>query len=421
MKEDFLQFIWKYKRFQNLNLKTTRGNDISIINFGQVNFNSGPDIFNAKIQIGDQIWAGNVEFHIKSSDWYVHKHDIDLAYENVILHVVWHFNTEITRKDGTTIDTLELSKFVDPNLVENYHELINSKTWINCEKDFSKIDNFIFHNWIERLYVERLEQKSEPISLMLGRFNNDWEQILFIMLFRSFGLKVNGDAFESIAKSIDYNVVRKTRYSALDLEALFFGQAKLLEKEISDPYYLELKGRYDYLKHKFKLNTTGIISVKYFRLRPSNFPTIRLAQLAGLYFSTDKLFSKVINLDKVEDIYNLFRFETSQFWTTHYNFSNTSIIKSTYLSKSFINLIIINAIIPLKYMYLKSLGKFNEEILFNMIEKIPLENNRIIRSFQKLKPLPKNSLISQGLLQLKTNYCDKNNCMSCAIGNSLLH
>ena len=420
MNEDFLHYIWKYKRFKNPDLKTTSGKDLRIINYGQINPDSGPDIFNATIQIDSQVWVGNVEFHIDASDWYAHKHNTDKAYDNVILHVVWRYNADISRLDGSIIDTLEICKFIDLSIVDSYKSLISSKSWINCEKDFSKIDDFVLYNWLDRLYIERLEKKSELIYELLNRYNNNWEQVLFVLLFKSFGLKVNADAFESIAHSIEFNIIRKTRFSRLDLEALCLGQSNLLDQEISDTYFLELKERYHYLKHKFKLDSSGVLPLKFFRLRPSNFPTIRIAQITGLYHSTDKLFNNLVAIESMDDIYDVFSYQTSDFWQTHYNFTSSSKKRSVRLTRSFIHLITINAILPIKYVYLKSLGKFNEEGIFPLIRKIPSEKNSVVDGFNKLKPLPNNALVSQGLLQLKSNYCNANKCLSCAIGNRLL-
>ena len=255
MQEDFLHYIWKHKAFDSTLLKTTKGEAIRISNLGQHNHNSGPDFFNSQLSIADQLWAGNVEIHIKSSDWYVHNHEVDKAYDNVILHVVWDHDTEIFRKDNTEIPTLELKHCVNKNLIENYQKLLQSKSWINCEASFAEVDDFLLNNWLERLYIERLEQKSETIQHLLKTSNNDWEAVLFKMLLKNFGLKINGEAFLSLANSFDFSILRKLQNDVLDVEALLLGQSSLLADEnIEEAYYTDLKQRYGFLKQKFKLD-----------------------------------------------------------------------------------------------------------------------------------------------------------------------
>jgi hypothetical protein len=420
MQEDFLHYIWKHKAFSTSALKTTKDEIVAISNLGQHNFNAGPDFFNAQLSIDNQLWAGNVEIHIKSSDWYVHNHENDKAYDNVILHVVWEHDTEIFRHDNSEIPTLELKHYVNKNLLHNYERLLKSKSWINCETDFSEADDFLLNNWLERLFIERLERKSEDISKLLLQYNNDWEAVLFKMLLKNFGLKVNGESFLSLANSIDYSVVRKLQNNSSDLEALLFGQADLLSNDVQDVYQQDLQKRYAFLKQKFKLNNEGVLPLQFFRLRPPNFPTIRLSQLANLYHTHINLFSKVVAVASKDDVYKLFNIQTSEFWKSHYTFSKTSKVSKKALSKSFIDLLVINTIIPLQFSYAKAKGKPIEDHVFNFVKQIKIENNSIVNKFLDLKPIEKNALSSQALLQLKAEYCDKNKCLQCAVGNSLI-
>ncbi|TCK66822.1 uncharacterized protein DUF2851 [Winogradskyella wandonensis] len=420
MQEDFLHFVWKYKRFQSADLKTVEGLPVHIIHLGQHNHNAGPDFFNAQLIIDNQKWAGNVEIHLKSSDWYVHNHEKDSAYDNVILHVVWEHDTDIYRKDNSVIPTLELQQYIKAELLNNYKNLLSSKSWINCEKDFHNVDDFILNNWIERLYFERLEQKSKSINALLSASKNNWEAVLFKMLCKNFGLKVNGQAFLSLANSVEFSVVRKTKHSFEDLEALFFGQCNLLNDDIQDGYFLDLKKRYVYLKQKFNLANQGVLPLQFFRLRPPNFPTIRLSQLAQVYNKEDNLFSKLMNLETVDDYYEFFNICTSAFWETHYTFSKTSKRIKKNLSKSFIDLLLINTILPLKFSYAKSLGKDEEKKILDLITSIAIEKNSVVDKFLDLKALKTTAMTSQGLIQLKNNYCNKNKCLQCAIGNQLI-
>lgn len=421
MQEDFLHYIWKHKKFQVNNLNTTHGDAVVITLVGQHNFNSGPDFFNAQLTIGKQLWAGNVEIHIKSSDWYVHNHEQDKAYDNVILHVVWEHDTEIFRKDNSVIPTLQLKDFISKEVLNNYEKLFSkNEKWINCENDFAGVDDFVLKNWLERLYFERLERKANLIQELLKETKNDWEAILFMMLAKNFGLKVNGESIFSLAKSIDFSIVRKTQSKQQTLEALFFGQAGLLDEDYQSAYYLELVKDYNFLKQKFKLQNYQVLPLQFFRLRPSNFPTIRLSQLASLYCLHQNLFSKVIETSKLNDFYNIFNVETSEFWKTHYTFQKQSKSSKKVLTKSFIDLLLINTILPLKFCYAKQKGQDVDAVIVQISNEITSEKNSIIDAFNQLKKISKSSLDSQALIHLKTEYCSKNKCLQCAIGNKLV-
>ena len=421
MQEDFLHYIWKHKKFDSLKLKTFNGELISIVSVGQHNLNSGPDFFNGQLKIENQLWAGNVEIHIKSSDWFVHNHEIDKAYDNVILHVVWEHDSEIFRKDNTVIPTLELKSIVAQDTLQNYQKLFSkNRKWINCENDFAAVDNFVLHSWLERLYFERLERKSIEIESLLKQSAKNWEAVLFKLLAKNFGLKVNGDAFLSLANSLDFSVIRKTQSNLLSLEALFYGQFALLDSDVQEPYFLELKKEYHFLSNKFKLSHQGVLPLQFFRLRPPNFPTIRLSQLANLYHTQSNLFSQIINANTIEELYQLFLVSTSQFWETHYTFNKESrkSIKNT--SKAFIDLLLINTIIPLKFSYAKHQGKDINDNLVMLMQQLKSEKNTIIEKYNSLKKVSTSALQSQALLQLKNEYCDKNKCLQCAIGNALI-
>lgn len=420
MQEDFLHFIWKYKRFNTSYLKTVEDEAVSIIKLGQHNFNAGPDFFNSQLEIDGQKWAGNVEIHIKSSDWFVHNHETDSAYDNVILHVVWEHDTDIYRKDNSVIPTLELKGYVESDLLHNYKKLMQSKAWINCENEFNTIETFKFESWLERLYIERLERKSNDIQKLLAESNNDWEAVLFKMLCKNFGLKVNGESFSSLANSVDFSIIRKVRTNETDLEALFFGQAKLLDEDIQDVYYLDLQKRFSFLKQKFQLKNQGVLPLQFFRLRPPNFPTIRLSQLAVMYATHQNLFSKIMALNTKEEFYDFFSVSTSEFWHTHYTFSKASKKTSKKLTKAFIDLLLINTILPVKFSYSKSIGKQEDETIFNLVKSISIEKNSIVDKFLSLRAMDKSAMVSQGLLQLKTEYCDKNKCLQCTVGSQLI-
>lgn len=421
MQENFLHYVWQFKKFNTSGLKTTTGESIVLLNIGQHNLNGGPDFFNAQLKIDDQLWAGNVEIHIKSSDWYVHNHEIDSAYDNVILHVVYEHDTDIFRKDNSKIPTLQLNDLIHKNVLHNYQRLLMTpRKWINCENDFAEVEDFLMSNWLERLYIERLERKSRAIEILLKSTKNDWEGVLFKLLAKNFGLKVNGDAFFSMANSFDFSMVRKIQSQSLQLEALFFGQLGLLDKNIENAYYLNLVKEFQFLKQKFKLSNDQVIPLQFFRLRPPNFPTIRLSQLAMLYQQHHSLFAKIMTAETIEPLYELFHVTTSEFWNTHFTFEKLSRSSKKSLTKSFVDLLLINTILPLRFCYQQNKGGNAAESSLLMAQKIASEQNGIITAFNNLRPISNTSLASQALIQLKTEYCDKNRCMSCAIGNSLL-
>jgi len=421
MQEDFLHHLWKHKKFNVTSLKTTFGETIEIISVGQHNHNAGPDFFAAQLKIDNQLWAGNVEIHIKASDWFVHNHEKDKAYDNVILHVVWDHDTDIYRKDNSVIPTLKLKDIVLREAQLNYQKLFSkTQKWINCENDFVSVDDFTVQNWFERLYFERLERKSLDIDKLLKASSNNWEEVLFKMLAKNFGLKVNGDAFLSISNSFDFSVVRKQQSKVLSLEALFFGQAGLLEEDNQEVYYLELVKEYQFLKQKFNLSNQGVLPLHFFRLRPPNFPTIRLSQLAMLYHEHQILFSKIIDAKSIDELYILFTVSTSMFWETHFTFNKVSKQTKKIMTKSFIDLLLINTIIPLKFSYAKCQGKVIDEEIIEIIQNITSEKNSIVEKFNSFKPIITSALQSQAILQLKNEYCNKNKCLQCAIGNAII-
>lgn len=420
MKEDFLHYLWKFQKFNFLNLKTFQGEKITIAAVGNYLELAGPDFFNAQITIENQKWAGNVEIHLKSSDWYVHHHERDENYDNVILHVVWEHDTEIFRKNNTEIPVLELRNYVDQETILNYKNLITPKSWIFCEKQLKEIDDFTIKHWQERLFFERLERKSKAIFELLEQTNSDWEGVLFCLLAKNFGLNTNGALFYKIGQSIPFSIIRKESFEVQNLEALLFGFAGLLEIEKEDVYYKDLKSRYLYLLHKYQLESSRFESVQFFKLRPDNFPTIRLSQLANLYHNHQNLFSKVKAPSSLQSMYEVFQVATSSYWLNHYQFDKQSPKKRKQLSKSFIDLVVINTLIPLQFAYSKSQGKENAEELMQLLEEVKPEKNAILDKFISFGIKTNNAFESQSLLQLKNEYCNKSRCLECAIGMELL-
>jgi hypothetical protein len=420
VKEEFLHYVWQYKKFDFSNLTTIAGESLTIINQGNYLQQSGPDFFNAQIVIGNQKWAGNIEIHVKSSDWYLHNHEQDTNYDTIILHVVWEHDVPVFRKDNSEIPVLELKKCISKDVLKSYKALSSQKSWIYCENQIATIDSFVLENWQERLFFERLERKEVFIKQLLQESQNDWEAVLFCMLTKNFGLNTNGESFLKIAKSIPFSVIRKERYEVENLESLFFGRAALFPNECQDNYTKDLKQRFDYTIQKYQLQNVLIEPVQFFKHRPDNFPTIRLAQLAMVYHKEQNLFSKIILAQTLNELYELFRISLSEYWQTHYQFDKISPIKKKQFSKSFIDLLVINTIIPIQFAYAKSHGKEVSESLLNLVKEVAAEKNVIIDKFSDFGIKAKNAFETQSLLELKNEYCNHGKCLQCVIGIQLL-
>lgn len=419
MKEEFLHYVWKYQLFSSSELKTIDNKPIEIIHPGMHNHDSGPDFFNAKIKIEDTVWAGNVEIHIKSSDWYKHNHQEDGAYNNVILQVVDDHDKEIKRANGEVIPTVELR--FDKKLLDNYQTLVRRETWIPCEQDLNKVDSFTIQNWIEKLSVERLEEKSDRIHQLLNQTNNSWEEAFYIQLARNFGFKLNADPFEQLAKSLPLTYLAKHKDNLFQIEALLFGQAGFLDETEGDEYFEKLKQEYLYLKKKFNLKGIEKHLWKFLRSRPGNFATIRIAQFAKLIHRSSALFSKVLKIEKVQEFYNLFQVKPSEYWENHYQFNKKSVKKSKLLGKSAIDILLINTVIPFLFVYGKAKGLTElQERAIEFLEAIKPEKNSIITKWSNLGIKSASAFETQSLIQLKNNYCNHKKCLNCQIGNSLI-
>jgi len=423
MREDLLHYIWKNGKIPLVNLYTSSRKSLQIISLGIHNHDAGPDFFHAKLEIDGQLWVGNVEIHVKSSDWYAHQHNTDANYDNVILHVVWEEDTVVYRKNKEVIPALELINYIPGPLLTNYYKLFGStkNNFINCETEVCLIDKFKFAFWLERLYFERLEEKSNEINRLLAEAKNNWEKVLFILLLKNFGLKLNGEAFLSLGRALEFEIVRKLTHNVFQLESILFGLSGLLDYASSkDKFLTQMRSEYSYLKNKFKINEKNIQSPSFFRLRPANFPTIRLSQLANLYAKRPQLFGKIITIKEVDQVYELFSISASKYWKTHYVFGKLSPKRENKLTRRFINLLLINTILPMIFCYSKWQGIDASAKIISIIHKLKKEDNKITRKFNNLGVNCSNAMNSQALLQLYNSYCTKNRCLECVVGDSLL-
>lgn len=417
--EKFLHYIWRNNLFDK-KLSDTKGNPVDVISVGILNTDAGPDFFNAKIRIGDTNWAGNVEIHIKSSDWYKHKHHVDKAYNNVILQVVYENDKETFCENKRNIPTVIL-KF-DNQILENYSKLSKNEEIISCNKFIARIDNLNLNNWLSSLLIERAQQKTAYPKSLFNFKTADWEEIFYILTARAFGFKVNALPFELLAKSLPSIILAKHKNNKFQIEAMLFGQAGMLNEEnIEDDYYLKLKKEYHFLKSKYKLQAIENHLWKFLRIRPSNFPTIRISQFADLIYKSSHLFSKILEVKKVSELQKIFQIEAAEYWMTHYKFGNETGPKSKNIGKSAINSIIINTVIPVLFLYGKE--KDNYEITEKAIiflENIKAEKNNITKKWENAGLEIKNAYFSQSLIQLYNEYCTKNRCLDCRIGHQYI-
>lgn len=424
MREDLLHFIWKYRKLQSGELSTSTGEIIRVIDPGTHNMLAGPDFFNAKVVIDGQLWAGTVEIHVRSSDWYAHHHEKDPGYNNVVLHVVWEDDIAVFRKDNSRIPTLVLEQYIPFQLLDAYRKLFGESEgkFINCGKEIGTIESMVWGNWLDRLFFERLERKWTLISKLLDESQNDWEKVFFMILAKNFGLNINGEAFFEIARQLDFQLVRKIQNSTLQLESVLFGMAGLLSQEIhDDDYYNRLKKEFDYLKTKFQIVDNSNQKPQFFKLRPPNFPTIRLSQLASLYFRERHLFGKIITAQSLEDIYKVLNVSASPYWDSHFTFGQVSGSSRKKLTTKFMDLLVINTVLPIKIGYSKYNGNDVSEEITNIISVIKPEDNSIISRYKELGVHFPSAMESQAILQLYNEYCLKNKCLQCAVGHRLLN
>lgn len=424
MQEALLHFIWQFQLFDQTNLKTTvDGEPVLVKKTGYHNHDAGPDFMNARVQVGNTLWAGHVEIHTKATDWFRHGHQHDPAYGNVILHVVLMDDRQEPSSDSLAhVPCIDLQNRIAHTLLNRYEHLRQNRQWVPCADQFHQVKGFTIRHWLNRLQVERLTAKKALIERLLSENNNDWQETLHQLMARSFGFKVNAEPFERLAKRTPYRIVAKHADQPLQLEALFLGQAGFLGDAFSESYPLKLQQEYQFLRQKYQLNPMQPHEWNHLRLRPANFPIIRIGQFTQLLSRAKGLFHFFIHCQGIEPLRKVFRVETAPYWQDHYwPEKQASQSRPRKLGKNSIDNLIINTVIPFIFSY----GQIREELslvdhAINLLEALPPEKNHILTKWDKMGAPNYHAGHSQALLHLKRNYCDQKQCLSCEIGAALL-
>lgn len=421
--EQFLHFIWRFQRYAGRPLYCVDGQKLQVLSPGLLNSHAGPDFSEAKLIIGSTHWVGHVEIHIRSSDWYQHGHQENAYYESVILHVVYEDDRPVLRADGTAIPTFELKERFPSALLDHYQTLIGSIHDFPCQPQIGQVDPFLVNAFLSRLLPERLQQKSKEVFSQLQKNHGNWEDTFFYFIARNFGFKVNVIPFEMLASSIPSQLFAKHRDRPLQIEALIFGQAGFLDEKPAGAYPEALRREYDFLRHKYNLNPIAVSLWKFLRMRPQNFPTIRLAQFAALLQQSDRLFSRILEQEQLSGLYFLFeKLPVTTYWKGHYHFQKQSKGHSLQLGRESLHNILINTVCLLLFCYGQYTGQqeYSDRAL-TFLEQIPAERNSIITRYQAAGVQLDNAFYSQALLQLNKNYCNGKKCLNCGIGIKILN
>lgn len=419
MQERLLHTIWQYSLYQPSGLQTIDGETITVLHPGRYNTDAGPDFLEAKIKVGDTTLAGHIELHVNSTDWDKHGHEKDEAYKNIVLHIVYEHDAD-TGPAHTPV--LCIAPYVSLDTISKYEYLSYSKNDLPCANNIAGVKDIIKYSWLTRLLAERWEEKLGTWQELLDESAGDWSSLLYWRLAANFGFKINADAFLALAKSLPINILAKHRENLLQIEALLYGQAGMLEEGMDGVYPNALKTEYNYLRKKYKLTPIPTHSWKYMRLRPANFPTIRIAQFAALVHKSIHLFSVIIEKSSVSEILPLFDVRAGHYWETHYSFGEaTEKDSKKNLGKSSIQNIIINTIAPIKFLYASQQStEAEQEQALKLLDELPAEKNHIIDIWVRNNGAPANASQSQAQIQLYNNYCSKKRCLDCAIGLNII-
>ena len=409
--------------FNKRELLTTDGERIEIFNPGILNTDAGPDFLNARVKIGPIAWVGSVEIHLHSSGWVDHHHDQDRSYDNVILHVVWQHDKVIARNDKTPLPTLELRNRVDEALINTYRRLINSSFSIPCQRSLQGVDHLTKLSMLEKALMQRLERKAEEVQTLYKQNRNNWEETFYQLLARNFGFKINAEPFFQLARLLPLKLLLKQADKQEQVEAMLFGQAGFLDASKGDDYYLKLRREHRLLAQKYSLqqNKMSKAQWRFLRLRPANFPSLRLAQLGSILHHRQNIFSAVLECEDIKSLIQLFTVPPSSYWLSHYQFTKKAKSAEHELGRSSIENIIINTVVPVWAAY----GKLSDEQSYvdravQVLQQLPEEENKITRSWKNIGMTTQTAFDSQALIELYNSFCQQKSCLNCAIGASLM-
>ena len=416
-----MQYVWKHRLWRSEDMVTITGKKVRVVDPGLLNTDAGPDFFNAKIEIDGHMWVGNVEMHYRATDWKRHHHDSDKAYDSVILHVVAKDDAPVRRTNGELIPQLVLE--VSPQFNADYASLVGATIEVPCATKIKQVPHLTIVEWVEGLAFERLHGKVERIHQLLDSFNGSWEDVCYVTLARNFGFGINNDAFERLARRTPLRLLGKHSDSVLQIEALLFGQAGMLDaqKPGMDSYYNQLCTEYAFLSNKFQLTPMEKESWKLFRIRPQNFPYRRIAMLAQFIEGGFRMMNRILEAEGEKEMRALFEVELSGYWTKHYTFGKPNERATATLSRSSIDIILINTVAPLLYAYGELTGNYEmTDKAIKLLEDLRAESNSIVSHFVAYGIDCPDALTSQALVQLKREYCDARKCIYCKIGHHLL-
>lgn len=419
MNEPFLYYIWQY-RMQGRRVESTRGEELEIVKPGYRNTDAGPDFIEAMVRMGDELWAGSIEIHLRTSDWFRHHHQNDRQYAGLILHVV--YENDLPEREPTSCPTLELKNFIEPHLWQVYQGFLLSKQWIPCGEGFQRVFPVVVHSMLERAMIERMERKVGEIQRLLQVTQNNLHESFYIAMARAFGQKTNAQAFEILARTTPLHIVARYAHSLFQTEALLFGQAGMLSEHPLDEYHDSLYREYMYLKEKHHLVAALHIPWKFMRLRPQGFPTLRIAQLADLLHRSSGLLQKLMHCHDAAEMKQLLTCQASAYWDTHYRFGETAPAHPKRAGEDFLHHLIINAVVPFQWIDARMRGdEKGPEQALELLYGLPPENNTIVRGWQQMGYKARDAFSSQALLELKNRYCSLKRCLDCKIGHSLLN
>jgi len=419
--EDFFQFIWQYSLYDSSNLISAAGESVIVQYPGKLNKDSGPDFEEAKIRIGTTLLVGNVELHLKTSDWFKHGHQHNKSYENIILHVVLENDLPITENE-THIPLIELNSHIPKHILQNYSTLQYTLRTIPCAQQLPQVSSLTKEAWLSRLLAERWEMKFGDWSELLRQNAGDWRVLLYWRLAANFGFKTNASPFLALAQSLPVNILARHHKNLFQIEALLFGQAGMLDQDFKEEYPFRLKQEYEYLSKKYKLKPIPSHLWKFMRMRPANFPSLRIAQFAALIHQSLHLFTQIISSSSLKELSALFEVTASDYWDTHFRFEEEHSKNSPKnLGADSVKNIIINTIAPIRFMYSSHSGLGNHcETSMQLIEQLPAEKNNITAEWAEVNWIPENAAQSQALIQLFNHYCQEKKCLSCSIGHSII-